>query len=202
MSTINPKFSNPEPIKLEIDQFQSVTAERVKNMKMEAELGNLARERDLLKKEVDVLEKTQRYLELEKCSLEEKLGRSERRCEELEEKVEKARQKKLNLKEKLDWSRTKCEELRCKEIETARAVDELRLKKMESGKASELDKSRLCCKFRIHEYAISCARFCSVTFIVDLILLFVFALYISLFFFSPFLFSCLHNSSLCRIAKM
>lgn len=62
MSTTNLTLSVPELIKPENCEYEIENIKREKSMKME--IGNLLRERDLLKREVDLLERTQSFTEL------------------------------------------------------------------------------------------------------------------------------------------
>lgn len=69
----------------EFNEVENILINREKSMKMEME--NLVRDRDSIKEEVRLLERTQGLAGLEKLKLEEKLQRSQRKCEELKETI-------------------------------------------------------------------------------------------------------------------
>ncbi|KAI3453792.1 hypothetical protein Pfo_010455 [Paulownia fortunei] len=69
----------------DFNEVQNILIDREKSMK--AEMENLIRDCDSIKEEVLLLERTQGLAELEKLKFEEKLQRSERKCEELKETI-------------------------------------------------------------------------------------------------------------------
>ncbi|KAH6790704.1 hypothetical protein C2S51_005710 [Perilla frutescens var. frutescens] len=134
MPTIRPDKSIPELIKhikhsfreSEYDEVQKTLIEREKNMKIE--IGNLMRDRDLLKKDIDLLENTQSYTELEKCSVEEKLGMSQRRCARncVEEKLENCNRKCKEMDERLLKMGREIENLTRDKFDANQTVKELK----------------------------------------------------------------------------
>ncbi|KAH6801872.1 hypothetical protein C2S51_033318 [Perilla frutescens var. frutescens] len=101
---------------------------------MKIEMGNLVRECDVLRKEVDFLGRSQGYRDLEKCSLEEKLRRSGRRYEELDKRIVEMGEEieKLDVGGKLERSRVKCEELRREKFDANQTMEVLKRKEIEA----------------------------------------------------------------------
>ncbi|KAH6755050.1 hypothetical protein C2S53_018573 [Perilla frutescens var. hirtella] len=150
VSTIHPGLSIPELIKLikhsfrecEFDEVQNGLMEREKNMKLEIE--ELVRDRDSLKKEIDLLEKTNSYTELEKCGVEEKLGISQRRCQELDKEIVQMgemirilRGEKLGVEEKLEHSNRKGEDMDERLLKMEREIEVLRREKLDANRTIE-----------------------------------------------------------------
>ncbi|KAH6801869.1 hypothetical protein C2S51_033315 [Perilla frutescens var. frutescens] len=150
VSTIHHGLSIPELIKLikhsfrecEFDEVQNGLMEREKNMKLEIE--ELVRDRDSLKKEIDLLEKTHSYTELEKCGVEEKLGISQRRCQELDKEIVQMgemirilRGEKLGVEEKLEHSNRKGEDMDERLLKMEREIEDLRREKLDANRKIE-----------------------------------------------------------------
>ncbi|XP_042018642.1 myosin heavy chain, non-muscle-like [Salvia splendens] len=136
------EFLKPSFRDCEYDEVQGILVDREKRVKFEIE--NLVTERDELKKHVEFLEKSKGYTELEKCELEEKLGRSERRGKELDkkimqmsEKLEKLRNEKTVVEEKLVWSSEKIGEMDESMVELGKEIEELRSEKLSATKTIE-----------------------------------------------------------------
>ncbi|XP_057810201.1 uncharacterized protein LOC131024692 isoform X2 [Salvia miltiorrhiza] len=159
---IDPSSSIPELIKFikhsfrecEFDEVQNTLMEREKSMKVEME--KLVRECDELKKQVDFLERSKGYSELEKCDLEEKLRESQKKGEELDkmivqtnEKFEKLRSEKHDVENELVRSIGKCEEMDERLAKMGKEIEELRReslyanKTIEELKAKEIEADRV-----------------------------------------------------------
>lgn len=111
-------------VKIEDDRFDRAAAVvPLPNMGLGKEVEFLVRERDLLKKEVCLLERIHKYMDSEKSSVEEKLQSSIIRCERLEEDLGRSERKRKELEWDLGRSERKREEL---EVE----VQKLMKKKM------------------------------------------------------------------------
>ncbi|KAL1569156.1 myosin heavy chain, non-muscle-like [Salvia divinorum] len=136
------EFLKPSFRECEYDEVQGILVDREKTVKIEME--NLVRERDELKKQVEFLETSKGYTELEKCNLEEKLGRSERIGEELDKKIlqmsekfEKLRNEKTVVEEKLVRSSEKFGEMDEMMVEMGKEIEELRREKLSATKTIE-----------------------------------------------------------------
>lgn len=152
MPTIHPGSSIPELINFikhsfrecEFDEVQNTLMEREKDMKIE--IVNLSRDCDSLKKDIDILENSQSFTDLEKCrmgkeiedlrreklGLEEKLDSSHRKCEERDERLVRMGKEIEDLwHEKLDANQT-IKELKRKEIEADQVLQELKRKDVEA----------------------------------------------------------------------
>ncbi|XP_057810219.1 uncharacterized protein LOC131024701 isoform X1 [Salvia miltiorrhiza] len=159
---IDPSSSIPELIKFikhsfrecEFDEVQNTLMEREKSMKVEME--KLVRECDELKKQVDFLERSKGYSELEKCDLEEKLRENQKKGEELDkmivqtnEKFEKLRSEKHDVENELVRSIGKCEEMDERLVKMGKEIEELRReslcanKTIEELKAKEIEADRV-----------------------------------------------------------
>ncbi|XP_057810196.1 protein CROWDED NUCLEI 1-like isoform X2 [Salvia miltiorrhiza] len=118
----------------EFDEVQNTLMEREKIMKVEME--NVVRDRDSLKKQVDILENTHGYMELEKIDLEEKLRMSQRRGKEMDEMIVQMKQKFEKLWEEMDERfikmRNEFEELRQESIYANKTMEEMKAKEIEA----------------------------------------------------------------------
>lgn len=148
MSTIHPDLSIPELIKFikhsfresEFDEVQNTLMDREKIMQVKME--NLVTDCASLKKQIDLLENTQSFSVLEKCSVEEKLGRTQRRCEELDketvqmgETIKILRCEKLGIEEKLENNHRKCEEMDQRLVMMAKAIEDMKRDKIDANQA-------------------------------------------------------------------
>lgn len=148
MSKIHPNLSIPELIKFikhsfresEYDEVQNTLMDREKIMQVKME--NLVTDCASLKKQIDFLEITQSFSILEKCCAEEKLDRTQRRCEELDketvqmgETIKILRCEKLGCEEKLENSHRKCDEMEQRLVIMGKEIKDMRRDKIDATQA-------------------------------------------------------------------
>ncbi|KAG8382157.1 hypothetical protein BUALT_Bualt05G0047400 [Buddleja alternifolia] len=108
ISTINPSLTISELIKAikysfrecEFDEVRIILMDREKNMKIE--MKNLERDRDSIKEELRLLERSRKLAELENTKLVVKLQSSQRKSEELEQTIIDSSDREKKAKERYD----------------------------------------------------------------------------------------------------
>ncbi|KAL0290696.1 UNVERIFIED_CONTAM: hypothetical protein Sangu_2561400 [Sesamum angustifolium] len=107
----------------EFNKIENILIDWEKNMKVEME--NLVRDRDSIKEELHLLERTQDVAVLQKLKLEEKLQRSRMKCEELNETITRLMEQQRVYIDRGKRAEERCEKIREENIKISKEKNKL-----------------------------------------------------------------------------
>ncbi|KAK4400929.1 hypothetical protein Sango_1199000 [Sesamum angolense] len=128
----------------EFNKIENILIDWEKNMKVEME--NLVRDRDSIKEELHLLERTQDVAVLQKLKLEEKLQRSRMKCEELNETITRLMEQQRVYIDRGKRAEERCEKIRQENIKISKEKNKLILdlkEKINELKNKNLESERL-----------------------------------------------------------